>query len=203
MIHVEELAWRKADRTVLREVSFDITRGEACAITGPDGSRTALLRILATLIRPSSGHASIDGIDVVSHAFRVRRDVFLAGPVLPLGDVTVAEYLRLLRDTRTGRRDPAAVANCLERSELSADVALEILSPAQRRRLALIAAVVLAPKVVLLEADDDEDHEFRSATVGELRKRDVTVLAGTIRTSPLWERTIALEGAALREAVVA
>lgn len=202
MIRVEALTWRTPDRTILGDVTFDVARGEAVAVTGPEISRAALLRILATLLRPSAGHASIDGADLVADVFRVRRDVFLAGLALPLPDVTVAEYLHFLRNTRSRRRKVPA-PEVIERGELPADVTLARLNAVQRRRLGLMSAVVAAPKVVLLEADHDDDREFLASTIGELKAQGATVLANATAASALWERTIDLEDASRHQAVVA
>src|ERR1700741_4704254 len=53
--------------TVLRDISFDIESGSACAIVGPSGSgKTTLLAICAGLERPSDGQVALGGMDLNS-----------------------------------------------------------------------------------------------------------------------------------------
>jgi ABC-type multidrug transport system ATPase subunit len=61
------------DQTVLAKVSLDIPRGETFTLTGPNGGgKTTLIELLATLLTPSSGRASVGGFDVVRQPDRVR-----------------------------------------------------------------------------------------------------------------------------------
>ena len=63
-IVVKELSKRHGATQALSDVSFSVDRGEIFGIIGPDGAgKTTLFRILATLIRPDKGSASIEGLD--------------------------------------------------------------------------------------------------------------------------------------------
>jgi ABC-2 type transport system ATP-binding protein len=63
----------------LDAISFGVAPGRICAILGPNGAgKTSLLEILATVLLPSGGHASVCGHDVVAHAAAVRRLVTYA-----------------------------------------------------------------------------------------------------------------------------
>ncbi|MBV9175128.1 MAG: ATP-binding cassette domain-containing protein, partial [Chloroflexi bacterium] len=70
---VDHVARRFGARIVLRDVSFTVTPGLAMGIAGPNGSgKTVLLRLLASLDRPSSGEIRIHGYDTVRRARAVR-----------------------------------------------------------------------------------------------------------------------------------
>ena len=69
--------WRKPEgRAALRGVDVTLRSGEIVALLGPNGAgKTTLLEILATLIRPTSGEAFVDGIDIVRNPDRARERI--------------------------------------------------------------------------------------------------------------------------------
>ncbi|MCH5376582.1 MAG: ATP-binding cassette domain-containing protein [Planctomycetes bacterium] len=81
MIHVRQLAKYYSDlqlgRVVaLAGISFDAFPGQVFGLLGPNGAgKTTALRILSTMLRPSSGEATIDGYDVIAQAAQVRRHI--------------------------------------------------------------------------------------------------------------------------------
>lgn len=81
MIHVRQLTKEYSDIrngkfTALNGVSFDAMPGEIFGLLGPNGAgKTTALRILSTVLKPTSGHAKINGIDVVAHPERVRYQI--------------------------------------------------------------------------------------------------------------------------------
>jgi ABC-2 type transport system ATP-binding protein len=96
MIDVSDLSHRYDDREALRGVSLQVPAAAMFGLLGPNGSgKTTLFRILATLLRPTSGTARIDGCDVRTQRDDVRRrlGVVFQNPSLD-GKLTVAENLR-------------------------------------------------------------------------------------------------------------
>jgi len=86
MIHVEQLTkrfrdLRKGHITALDHVSFDVHPGEIYGLLGPNGAgKTTCLRILSTVLKPSSGKAIIDHYDVMEHPEKVRGHIgFMSG----------------------------------------------------------------------------------------------------------------------------
>ena len=62
MIHVDRLTRQYGERTVLRDVSFDVAAGEIVSVVGPSGcGKTTLLRSIAGLAPPTSGSVSVAG----------------------------------------------------------------------------------------------------------------------------------------------
>ena len=78
MIQVQQLVKRynKAERNAVDGISFDVEAGEFFALLGPNGAgKTTTISILTTTIAPTSGTATIDGLDIVREASAVRRKV--------------------------------------------------------------------------------------------------------------------------------
>jgi ABC-2 type transport system ATP-binding protein len=74
VIEVRSLGFRYADRVALRNVTFNVPEGQIFGLLGPNGGgKTTLFRILCTLLRCETGSATVNGWDVKSHPFEVRR----------------------------------------------------------------------------------------------------------------------------------
>ncbi len=72
-VAIEGVSKRYGRTLALDDVSFDVRRNELFALLGPNGAgKTTLVHILCTILRPDSGTARIDGIDVVKQPARGR-----------------------------------------------------------------------------------------------------------------------------------
>lgn len=159
MITVTGVSKRYGQTAALTDASLQIARGECVGLTGPNGSgRTTLLRILATLIPPSSGVVTIDGIDAVKHVDRVRSRLAYVGqePVLsdPLRSVRVGEYLEFIRRarrTRTGTAADVAIRDVVARASLAEATPLGALSAGMRVRVSLAAALSCGADILVLD----------------------------------------------------
>lgn len=73
-IHCENLTKSYGSATALAGLSFKVSKGEIFGFIGPDGSgKTSLFRILATLLLPDNGTASVEGLDVVKNYKKLRQ----------------------------------------------------------------------------------------------------------------------------------
>ncbi|HVT38164.1 MAG TPA: heme ABC exporter ATP-binding protein CcmA [Gemmatimonadaceae bacterium] len=153
-IDAQGVARRFGSQWVLRGVTLQVSRGEVVGLLGANGSgKSTLLRILATLLRPNAGQATVCGYDAVREADDVRGSVgFLAHSPGLYDDLSARENLlfalAMLRPAVVGA---AAVDSVLARVGLAAlgDARVRGFSAGMQRRLAL-ARLLLAQRAVLL-----------------------------------------------------
>ena len=191
----EGLARRFGERDALAGVDLAVAEGETVLITGPNGAgKTTLLRILATVLRPSSGRVAVAGRDLPAGAPDVRRSVGYAGhDALAYPDLTARENLALyaaLYDVPDDRVDEE-----LDRVGLDGrrgDRAAE-LSRGMLQRLALCRTFLHDPDLLLLdEPFDGLDVEGADLLQAELAERTgVTALVATHDPAALAARATA------------
>ena len=74
MIRVQQLTKKFGDITAVDQVSFDVARGEIFAFLGPNGAgKTTTIKMLTTLLAPTSGTLEIDGLDPAKEQHEVRK----------------------------------------------------------------------------------------------------------------------------------
>src|ERR1700726_3043576 len=95
MIKVENLTKRYAGHTAIKDLSFEVGRGEIMGFLGPNGAgKTTTMRILASFLPPTSGRASIAGFDVFHESLQARARLGYMPENVPLyNDMRVTEYL--------------------------------------------------------------------------------------------------------------
>ena len=169
-------------RVVLRECSFAVGSGEIVAIVGPNGAgKSTLLRILAGLLRPSTGSVSLDGQDLMALSrSQVARRIAVVPQIFDtLFPFTVREVVALGRTARLGAfgrasvDDVAAVERAIRELELEslASRRIDRLSGGERQRAVLAMALAQETAVLLLDEPTvhlDPGHQL--ATLELLRE---------------------------------
>jgi heme exporter protein A len=152
-IELKGLGRAYGDRVVLRDVSLSVPAGATLAVFGANGAgKTTLLRILATLLRPQAGTASVLGHSLPDEAYAVRGRIGLLGhdPML-YRDLTARENLRF--HARLHRVAQARVEELLERVGMASrgDEPVRTLSRGMTQRVAVCRALLHSPDVLLLD----------------------------------------------------
>ncbi|MFF0525272.1 ATP-binding cassette domain-containing protein [Actinomadura nitritigenes] len=157
VIQAEGLRKRFGDTHALDGVDVAAKRGTVLGVLGPNGAgKTTAVRILATLLRPDAGHASVNGYDVVKDAVRVRAMIGLTGQYASVDEeLTGTENLVMIaRLLDFGRADAKARAReLLARFRLTdaGTRAVKTYSGGMRRRLDLAASLINRPEVIFLD----------------------------------------------------
>ena len=155
LVRVDALEKAFGPVLVLDRVDLSIARGQGLALLGPNGAgKTTLLKILATLIRPTRGHAVVAGHDTVGDPEGVRRAVgLMAHGTYVYEDLSAFENLAFWLGL-AGRTVPAdRLRAALTNVELDgvADERVRAFSAGMRRRLGLARLALLEPRVLLLD----------------------------------------------------
>ena len=157
MLEVRNIAFAYS-RSVLRDVSFVVSPGETVSLVGDNGAgKTTLLRILATLLTPTSGMVLSDGQNAFSHPLRYRRLLgYLPEKLSLYEDMRVKEYLTYRAELKgePGKRIRRRIGEACEICRIGADIErspIRRLSAGQKKRVALADALLLRPRVLLLD----------------------------------------------------
>jgi oleandomycin transport system ATP-binding protein len=188
-VEVQGLVKRYGKTTALAGVDLAVRPGTVVGLLGPNGAgKTTAVRVLATLLRPDAGHATVGGYDVVRQADQVRALIGLTGQYAAVDeDLTGFENLmligRLLELSRQEARQ--RTTELLERFDL-ADAgrrSVKTYSGGMRRRLDLAASMISRPAVLFLdEPTTGLDPRSRGEVWQMVRQRvaeGVTVLLTT------------------------
>ncbi|MEV0569432.1 ATP-binding cassette domain-containing protein [Dactylosporangium sp. NPDC050588] len=148
---------RKTTVHAVRGISLDIAPGELVAVLGPNGAgKTTTLRMLTTLIAPTSGTATVAGHDVATRAAAVRREIGYVGQGNGAGHIhRVADELRTQGliyglDRKAAARRTDELLEALDLAE-QRDRKVSDLSGGQRRRLDVAIGLVHAPRLLFLD----------------------------------------------------
>ena len=182
IIHTEKLSKRFAGPKkeiveAVRAIDLDVAKGEIFGLLGPNGAgKTTTMRMLCTLLLPSSGRATVAGFDLASAAGEIRRHIGYVGQKGGMEQVATGRENLMLHAQlyRLGRSEAARrVAELEERLNLQAfiDRKAETYSGGQRRILDLASGVINAPELLFLdEPTTGLDPQSRARVWDEVRK---------------------------------
>lgn len=185
--HIVKTYGKKKEVTALSDISFTVAPGELFGVIGPDGAgKTSLFRILTTLLLADSGHATVDGFDVVKEYKQIRNRVgYMPGKFSLYPDLSVEENLNFF----------ATIFNTSieENYDLIKDIYVQIepfkkrkagkLSGGMKQKLALSCALIHRPTVLFLDepttgVDAVSRKEFWEMLKG-LKQQGITMLVST------------------------
>ncbi len=171
----------------LKNICFDVKRGEIFGIIGPDGAgKTTLFRILTTLILADSGTASVDGFDVVSDYKEIRNRIgYMPGRFSLYQDLTVEENLTFFATVfnTTIAENYDFIKDIYKQIEPFKDRRAGKLSGGMKQKLALSCALIHKPTVLFLDepttgVDPVSRKEFWEM-LRKLKMQGITILVST------------------------
>lgn len=157
MIRVDKLTKKFGDFCAVDNVSFEVDQGEIFAFLGPNGAgKTTTIKMLTTLLEPTSGILEIDGLDPRTHANEVRRrfGIVFQDPSLD-GELTAAENMELHgifyhipRKVRLERTEQ--LLRLFELWERRGEP-VKLFSGGMKRRLEIARGLLHTPKILFLD----------------------------------------------------
>jgi ABC-2 type transport system ATP-binding protein len=144
-------------QVAVRDLSLTIPRGEVFGFIGPNGAgKTTTIKVLATLLKPTSGIVRVLGVDVRNSPQQVRRNIgYVPDSFGVYEDLTVVEYLlffaaayRIPREKRAGTvKDVLALTDLSDKTDSSVDA----LSRGMKQRLGIARVLLHDPQLLLLD----------------------------------------------------
>lgn len=140
--------------TGVRNISFDVHRGEVFGFLGPNGAgKTTTIRLMLDLLRPTGGNIKIFGRDIIPDSYEIRqRCGYLPGSFSAYGNLDGMEFLRLCADLRKIPRD--IDPKLLDRFGLSGknlEQKIKDLSHGTLQKLGIIQAFFHQPELLILD----------------------------------------------------
>ena len=189
-IEVRDIVKKFGDFTAVDGISFAVKAGEIFGLLGPNGAgKSTLIRMMVTLLPPTSGTAVINGFDVATRADDVRRSIGVIPQAMTSDlELSVEENLLIFAKLYGVPREKRSslIHELLEAVELAqwADKPVKNLSGGMRRRVEIARGLVHEPRVFFLdEPTTGLDPVSRTAVWGMLQRiksqRDLTVLLTT------------------------
>lgn len=154
-IIVEQLVKEYGPQRAVDEISFSIGKGEIVGFLGPNGAgKSTTMKMLTCFIPPTSGHASVAGLDIQEDSIPLRRKVGYLAEHNPLYlDMYVKEYLSFVARLHKLSSIPDKVNRMIEITGLQREKhkPLSALSKGYRQRVGLAQAMIHDPEVLILD----------------------------------------------------
>jgi heme exporter protein A len=186
IVEVVELARAFGSRLAVAGVTFSLAPGECLALFGPNGAgKTTLLRVLAGLLKPTSGSARVAGIQLPGGPLArslvglISHHTMLYEALSPRENVSFTARLYGIRDARARVEDSLRRMSMLER----ADAPIRSLSRGMQQRVSIARAMVHSPQLVLADEPysglDESGARALTALLQELRAAGTAIIIVT------------------------
>jgi ABC-2 type transport system ATP-binding protein len=157
MITVQGLTKYYGERAAIRDLSFEINKGEIIGFLGLNGAgKSTTLKVLGCVLLPTAGHVTIDGFDVTKDPHEIRKRIGFLPDTPPLYDeMTVEGYLRFVCELRgvSGSLVASRVNEVMQKTSLTdrKDDVIASLSHGYRQRVGVAQAMVHKPDLLILD----------------------------------------------------
>ena len=165
--------------TVLRGITFHLEEGKTLGILGPNAAgKTTLLKIVATILKPSSGRVTIMGIDALRNPSKVRKLISYVPEYPSLFEELTAEE-NILHFSKVSRAQNN-FEEVMEMLRIPFKKPVRILSKGMKQRVSLAISLLKNPKLLLLDEPtsglDRESSEIIWQVLESLKKNGVTMM---------------------------
>jgi ABC-2 type transport system ATP-binding protein len=189
-VEVDKLTKRFGEFTAVDELSFSVEHGEIFGLLGPNGAgKSTLIRMLTTLVPPTSGTARVNSFDITRQANDVRQSIGVI-PQAMTSDLELSAienlsfFAKLYGIPREKRK--RTIQQLLQEVDLTpwADKPVKMFSGGMRRRLEIARGLVHEPKIFFLDEPTTGLDPVSRVAVWDMlarlkRERDLTILVTT------------------------
>ncbi len=183
-VEVDNLVKKYGDHTAVKGATFKIEEGKIFGLIGPNGAgKSTTLRVIATLLKPTSGTVKVFGYDVERDAHEIRKIIsYLPEEAGAYKHLTGFEYLEMMAKIYSGERYREYVERGVELSGLGSRIYSRIgeYSKGMLRRLLLARALMTLPKLAILdEPTSGMDVVYATEIrwmIKEINRQGVTIL---------------------------
>lgn len=187
MIETKNLTKKYGDLVAVNDLDLRVEAGELFVFLGPNGAgKTTTIKILTGLLQPTSGIASVAGIDVVKSPIEVKKIMgYLPEDPFLYDKLTGREFLQFVADMYGVERKQDKIEKFMELFELSsaADELIEGYSLGMKKKIAIGAALIHDPKVLFLDEPtgglDPRSARIMKDILQNMRSRGTTVFMTT------------------------
>jgi len=159
IIQIESLSkkYKNAEMYSLNNVSLNINEGQIFGLLGPNGAgKTTLISMLCGLVKPTSGHFTIDGLDYQHHSSKIKKIIGVVPQEYALYPTLTARENLLYFGSMYGLKGSDLKEKVIEALDLLgllkfADKQVQTFSGGMKRRVNLIAGILHKPKVLFLD----------------------------------------------------
>ena len=189
-VEIEDLSKYFGSFCAVEKMNFNVKHGEVFGLLGPNGAgKSTLIRMLTTLVTPSSGHARVNGFDVVQNPNGVRQSIGVIPQAMTSDlDLTAWENMTIFaklyglspQKRKTAIHDLLGAVNLLD----WADKPVKTFSGGMRRRLEIARGLVHEPRIFILDEPTTGLDPVARVAAWEMldrlrRERDLTVMLST------------------------
>jgi len=189
-VEVENLSKRFGDFVAVDALNFSVEHGEVFGLLGPNGAgKSTLIRMLTTLVPPSSGTARVNGFDILLDPNGVRQSIGVIPQAMTSDlDLSAEENMSIFAKLYGIPREKRqrTIAQLLREVDLEkwADKPVKMFSGGMRRRLEIARGLVHEPKIFFLDEPTTGLDPVSRAAVWDMlarlkRERDLTILVTT------------------------
>jgi ABC-2 type transport system ATP-binding protein len=157
IIRIESLVKRFGDLAAVNNVTLDVKKGEIFGLLGPNGAgKTTIINMLLSLLIPTSGKISIEGLDILRHREEIKQMIgLMTQETVVEQDLTATQNLDIFARLYhiPDNEIPKRIKEALRESDLTnfANAKAGTFSGGMQRRLSLVKAMIQEPKILILD----------------------------------------------------
>jgi heme exporter protein A len=184
------------ERHALRNVDLKVSRGERLVIFGPNGAgKTTLVKVLSTLVKPSSGSVWLDGINIRERPVQIRRKISLVGhQTLLYDDLTIYENLKFYGKMYDVTNLEQRIQEIISWVQLDSRINDRVgtLSHGLQQRASIARAVLHNPSILFLDEPEVGLDPHVSTVINDVLDSTVSGIRTVVMTTHNLERGLEL-----------